>query len=81
MRIQKAFINGGPHHSGDEEVCLRCGRPVKDGAVVLELDQRTGEYHDFGGIPADESQGGFVFGPDCAAIMRLRATAAIAKAA
>jgi hypothetical protein len=43
----------------------------------LELDQRTNEYHDFGGVPADRSQGWFDFGPDCADALRKRARAAL----
>jgi len=70
------YLNGGPHHH--QGVCLRCGKPLA-GLVALELDQRIGEYHDFGGVPEDASQGWFDFGPDCAAAMRERARAALAK--
>jgi hypothetical protein len=41
--------------------------------VWLELDQRIDEYHDFGGVPADASQGSFLFGTDCAERLRSRA--------
>jgi hypothetical protein len=47
--------------------------------IELELDQRTGEYHDFGGVPENVSQGWFDFGPDCAKKARRKAHAAIAK--
>jgi hypothetical protein len=59
--------------------CTNCRRLIKAGCVSLELDQRIWEYHDFGGVPADQSQGWFDFGPDCAAYMRKRARAALAK--
>jgi hypothetical protein len=32
---------------------------------MLELDQRTNTYHNFG-VPEKYSQGWFPFGPDCA---------------
>ena len=63
----------GPHY--DDGCCLRCGKPLT-AIVWLELDQRTGEYTD--AVPAEFSQGGFEFGPDCADILRARA--AITKA-
>jgi hypothetical protein len=46
--------------------CTRCGRELNPAKLFsLELDQRVNEYHDFGGIPEDENQGGFDFGPEC----------------
>ena len=68
---------GGAHYG--EGVCTRCGKKIKSNPVMLELDQRTDEYHDFGGIPSDKSQGGFDFGADCAAILRERAAKARAQ--
>lgn len=59
--------------------CDHCGKPIKSGRVPLELDQRIGEYHDFGNVPADMSQGWFDFGPDCAKKLRARAKSALAK--
>ncbi len=70
------YLNGGPHH--DAGVCLRCGKPLA-AVVPLELDQRIGEYHDFGGVPESQSQGWFDFGPDCAEALRKRARAALDK--
>ena len=71
-------MNLTPHIS---PTCEHCGRPIKAGRVSLELDQRTNEYHDFGGVPEDRSQGWFDFGPDCAKKLRARAKAALAKMA
>jgi len=70
------YLRDGPHY--DEGLCLRCGKELID-AVALELDQRIGEYHDFGKVPADQSQGWFEFGQDCARVLRNRARAALAK--
>ena len=48
--------------------CEKCKRSVlKDQAVMLELNTYTGKFHRGGEVPADESQGGFWFGADCAA--------------
>jgi len=63
-----------------EGTCQRCGKPLGKNPVSLELDQRINEYHDFGGVPSELSQGCFDFGADCAKILRKRARAAIAKA-
>jgi hypothetical protein len=70
----KLYINNGPHHG--DGVCLRCGKKIKGGSVSLELDRRTNEYHDFGGVPESKSQGWFDFGSDCAKILRNRARTA-----
>ena len=67
----------GPHFLDGR--CLRCGKPLGPNPVMLNLDQRVNEYHDFGGIPDERNQGGFQFGHDCADIMRERARAALAK--
>lgn len=67
----------GPHYAQGH--CLRCGKKLRE-IVQLELDQRTNEYHNFGGVPDNESQGWFEFGPDCAELLRHRARAALAKA-
>lgn len=54
--------------------CSRCGNKVDPRKVVhLELDQRINAYHDFGGVPEEDSQGGFEFGQDCAVIARQEA--------
>lgn len=60
-------------------VCDHCGKPIKGGRVSLELDQRIDEYHDFGNVPANKSQGWFDFGPNCARKLRAKAKAALAK--
>ena len=47
--------------------CTCCDRDLTGHAIrMLELDQRTDTYHDFGGVPADRSQGWFPFGLKCA---------------
>jgi hypothetical protein len=48
------------------KLCQCCDRPLRGKTIWLELDQRTWTYHDFGGVPADKSQGSFEFGPTCA---------------
>jgi hypothetical protein len=72
---------GNDRHYGDD-VCTRCGRSIteKHGGkrVQLELDQWLNEYHDFGGVNPEHSQGWFDFGPSCAEKLRQRARAAIA---
>ena len=65
-------------NNGKDGCCIRCGKKLKmNEAVFLELDQRVDEYHDFGGIPDADNQGGFEFGPDCAEILRKRARDAL----
>jgi hypothetical protein len=47
--------------------CECCGRKLNPKTMVsLELDQRDDTYHDFGDVPEDQSQGGFLFGAACA---------------
>lgn len=58
--------------------CIRCGRPLVD-KVALELDQRISEYHDFGGVPQEQSQGWFDFGRACANALRKRARIALMR--
>lgn len=54
--------------------CTRCGRELHPNKVRwLELDQRINRYHDFNDVPADQSQGWFAFGPDCASAERVKA--------
>jgi hypothetical protein len=51
--------------------CTHCGKALNEKTMVsLELDQRINEYHDFGNVPEDQSQGWFDFGKDCAAKLR-----------
>lgn len=57
----------------DVVVCTCCDKQL-DGAVrMLELDQRHCVYHDFGGVPEDQSQGWFPFGLTCAKKMLAKA--------
>ena len=66
----------GPNEN--DRKCTCCSR-VLDGAVrMLELDQRTGTYHDFGGVPTDQSQGWFPFGLACSRKQRKNAADAMA---
>ena len=48
--------------------CTRCGKRIRKGSAVwLDLHIETGEYQPPGvELPRELSQGGFVFGPDCA---------------
>lgn len=46
--------------------CTCCDQPLKRRYRMLELDQRTNTYHDFHGVPEDQSQGWFPFGLTCA---------------
>jgi hypothetical protein len=49
-----------------ERYCTCCNAKLSRKLAWLELDQRTNEYHDFGGVPQDRSQGWFPFGLGCA---------------
>lgn len=50
------------------EECACCGRVLNKSRMrMLELDQRTQTFHDFGGVPESHSQGWFPFGMLCAA--------------
>jgi hypothetical protein len=50
-----------------ERYCTCCERDLTGGAGrMLELDQRTDTYHDFGDVPEEKSQGWFPFGLTCA---------------
>ena len=47
--------------------CTCCERDLAGHAIrMLELDQRSGTYHDLGDVPEDRSQGWFPFGLTCA---------------
>lgn len=50
----------------DQRYCTCCERPLVRKFAWLELDQRVDAYHDFGGVPPDNSQGWFPFGLTCA---------------
>ena len=71
MKRKPTYLKG--RKPGKPGTCCRCGKPIKGQPVMLELDRRTGEYHDFGGVDEDDSQGCFEFGPDCAVIARMNA--------
>ena len=50
-----------------ERFCTCCHRDLSGHAVrMLERDNRIQGFHDFGGVPEDESQGSFPFGLACA---------------
>jgi hypothetical protein len=57
--------------------CQCCGRRLTS-IHMLELDQRINAYHDFGNVPAEQSQGWFPFGPGCARKATLTARAEMA---
>ena len=66
-------MNSKPHIVGpaselptSDRFCTCCKRPLRGRVAYLELDQRTGAYHDNGGIPPEQSQGWFPFGLTCA---------------
>lgn len=59
--------------------CEACQRELVGKPVMLELDQRINRYHDFGGVPEEESQGWFEFGADCARRLRKAAAEKLAK--
>lgn len=58
----------GPAAELDEaqRYCTCCDRPLKGRVAWLELDQRSGRYHDCGDVPEAWSQGWFPFGMTCA---------------
>lgn len=58
-----------------DRFCTACRQPLRRRFVWLELDQRTGRFHDSGGVPEAESQGWFPFGRDCAARLKAEAVA------
>lgn len=63
-----------------ERHCTYCWRDLSGHAVrMLELDQRTNTYHDFGGVPAERSQGWFPFGLRCAQRKLAEHRAALSK--
>lgn len=61
-----------------ERWCTCCKKPLVRRFAYLELDQRIDAYHDFGGVPADRSQGWFPFGLTCAAKLNKQAAQAVA---
>lgn len=77
----------GPHYvkaselGSEQRFCTCCNRYLTGRKVrLLELDQRTNTYHDFGGVPVEKSQGWFQFGFSCAKTKIADARAALAKA-
>lgn len=49
----------------ENDTCIRCGRRIDHSTSKwLELSFKTSLYAE--SVPADESQGGFEFGADCA---------------
>jgi hypothetical protein len=60
--------------------CERCHAKVKFSSIVwLEYDIRTGTYTDLF-VPEQYSQGGFVFGADCAEVEKRRHIDALIRA-
>ena len=58
----------------DTEPCAICEAPLKeapDSRLWVELNSRTGKYED-GGVPAEDSQGWFPIGRDCAKRLALK---------
>lgn len=53
-------------HASRKEFCTCCGQKLNGKVRMLELDQRSDTYHDFGGVPESQSQGWFPFGLSCA---------------
>lgn len=51
----------------EDDTCIRCGKRLDHSkSVWLELNCATSLYCEAGKVPADDSQGGFEFGADCA---------------
>lgn len=74
------FLEGNRNANKGGLRCLRCGKPVKGGAVLMYRDWRVGEFHDFGkipdiahGAPRPYPDGPYEFGKDCAKALRKRA--------
>lgn len=65
----------------DQRWCTCCERPLVRKFAWLELDQRVNAYHDFGGVPSDNSQGWFPFGMTCAKKLLKEAAAKLRKEA
>ena len=50
-----------------QAACHSCGRRIKGETISLELNSRTGRFTCAVGLtPAEDSQGWFTFGADCA---------------
>lgn len=62
--------------------CDCCGKPLAWGRTVwLEFDRRIDSFHDYElGVPEDQSQGWFPFGPSCAARLLREAREAAKRA-
>ena len=63
----------------DQRFCTCCGQRLAGAARMLELDQRTQTYHDFGGVPESKSQGSFPFGLTCSRKQREKHLKVIAQ--
>jgi hypothetical protein len=78
MTARQSSAVDNPKEMKMKHICTCCGRTLNPATLVsLELDQRVGEYHDFGGIPESQNQGGFDFGPACAKKARAKAIKAL----
>lgn len=60
-----------------ERYCTCCKKPLSGKVAWLELDQRTNDYHDDGGVPPEQSQGWFPFGMTCAKKENARHTGSV----
>lgn len=65
MASPRVVAHADELHTSDR-YCTCCERELRGKFAYLELDQRTQTYHDFGGVPTDQSQGWFPFGLTCA---------------
>lgn len=66
MRRTPRIIGPASELPASERQCTCCGKTLRGKVAYLELDQRTGRYHDCGDIPVEQSQGWFPFGKTCA---------------
>jgi hypothetical protein len=54
-----------------QHYCERCGQPLDESkAVWLELNKHSGKFLEVETVPANQSQGCFPFGEDCANAVR-----------
>lgn len=74
--MERSFIGPASELEPAQRYCTCCDRALKGKVRWLEMDQRTNTYHDFGGVPAEHSQGWFPFGLTCAKKLLVKARAA-----
>lgn len=66
------WLGNASELSETERRCTCCDRPLRGRIRYLELDQRTGSYHDLKDVPEEQSQGWFPFGKDCARYLNVK---------